>query len=346
MELKFDKKEKAVGVSIICIAMLLLTTVIVIGRGKGWFKPYVTYYTVFDQSYNLEVNTPIKLFNTDIGKIKKILLVGDKVKIKLSILQEFRLRIRNSTRATVQSPTILGAKHIAIIPGEDDAPLIEAGGIIPPEEQKSIADYINEFQVEKTVKMIIVTAQDITSIIQILRDPQGPFFTALKSLNTLLAHVEKMTSEIDAGKGTVGGLIKSRALLDQVHGNLDEVGKIIGNLSEASAKTPATADQVQETLETLHEIEKEMLASVPDIKRTMKDVEDAVGTLKIILANIEKGSQDVPKVTRSTSQGIKEIRRTVNNIDQVVQSLQQHYFIKPRLPPEPTGQNVDAGLRQ
>jgi len=318
MELTFDKKEKAVGVFIICIAMLLLTTVIVIGRGKGWFKTYVTYYTVFDQSYNLEVNTPIKLFNTDIGKIKKILLVGNKVKIKLSILQEFRLRIRNSTRATVQSPTILGAKHIAIIPGEDDAPLIEAGGIIPPEEQKSIADYINEFQVEKTVKMIIVTAQDITSIIQILRDPQGPFFTALKSLNTLLAQVEKMTSEIDAGKGTVGGLIKSRALLDQVHGNLDEVGKIIGNLSEASAKTPATADQVQQTLETLHEIEKEMLASVPDIKRTMKDVEDAVGTLKIILANI----------------------------DQVVQSLQQNYFIKPRLPPEPTGQNVDAGLRQ
>ena len=318
MELTFDKKEKAVGVFIICIAMLLLTTVIVIGRGKGWFKTYVTYYTVFDQSYNLEVNTPIKLFNTDIGKIKKILLVGDKVKIKLSILQEFRLRIRNSTRATVQSPTILGAKHIAIIPGEDDAPLIEAGGVIPSEEKKSIADYINEFQVEKTVKMIIVTAQDITSIIQILRDPQGPLFTALKSLNTLLAQVEKMTSEIDAGKGTVGGLIKSRALLDQVHGNLDEVGKIIGNLSEASAKTPATADQVQQTLETLHEIEKEMLASVPDIKRTMKDVEDAVGTLKIILANI----------------------------DQVVQSLQQHYFIKPRLPPEPTGQNVDAGLRQ
>ncbi len=47
MELKFDKKEKAVGLFIICIAMLLLTTVIVIGRGKGWFKTYITYYTIF-----------------------------------------------------------------------------------------------------------------------------------------------------------------------------------------------------------------------------------------------------------------------------------------------------------
>ncbi|MBC8431437.1 MAG: MCE family protein [Desulfobacterales bacterium] len=346
MELKFDKKEKAVGIFIICIAMLLLTTVIVIGRGKGWFKTYITYYTIFDQSYNLEVNTPVKLFNTDIGKIKQILLVGDKVKIKLSISHEFGSRIRKSTRATVQSPTVLGAEHIAIIPGEDDSPLLQAGGVIPSDKKKSIADYLGEFQVEKTAKMIIMAAQEITSIVQILRDPHGPFFTAFKSLNSLLAQVEKMTSEIDAGKGTVGGLIKSRALLDQVHGNLDEVGKIIGNLSEASAKTPGTADQMKETLETLHEIEKGILESVPDIKRTMKDVEDAVGTLKIILADIEKGSKNIPEVTRSTSQGIQEIRKAVNNIDKVVQSLQQHYFFKPRLPPEPTGRNVDAGLRQ
>jgi phospholipid/cholesterol/gamma-HCH transport system substrate-binding protein len=346
MELKFDKKEKAVGVSIICIAMLLLTTVIVIGRGKGWFKTYVIYYTIFDQSYNLEVNTPVKLFNTDIGKIKKILLVGDKVKIKLSILHEFSSRIRESTRATVQSPTVLGAEHLAIIPGEDDSPLLQAGGVIPSDKKKSITDYLGEFQVEKTAKMIIMAAQEITSIVQIVRDPHGPFFTAFENLNSLLAKVEKMTSEIDAGKGTVGGLIKSRALLDQVHGNLDEVGIIIGNISEASAKTPATADQMQETLATLHEIEKEIFEGVPDMKRTMKDVEDAVGTLNIILANIEKGSKDIPKVTRSTSQGIQEIRKAVNNIDKVVQSLQQHYFFKPRRPPEPTGKNVDAGLRQ
>lgn len=346
MELKFDRKEKAVGLFIICIAMLLLTTVIVIGRGKGWFKTYVTYYTIFDQSYNLEVNTPVKLFNTNIGKIKKILLVGDKVKIKLGILHEFRSRIKKSTTATVQSPTILGAEHIAIIPGEDDAPLIQAGGVIPSEKKKSIADYLSEFQVEKTAKMIIMAAQEITSIVQILRDPHGPFFTAFESLNSLLAQVEKITNEIDAGKGTVGGLIKSSALLDQVHDNLDEVGKIIGNLSEASAKTPATADQMKETLATLHEIEKGILESMPNIKRTMKDVEDAVGTLKIILANIEKGSQDIPEVTRSTSRGIQEIRKAVNNIDKVVQSLQQNFFFKPRLPPEPTGKNVDAGLRQ
>lgn len=338
MELKFNKQEKAVGIFIICIAMLLLTTVVVIGRGKGWFKTYITYYTIFDQSYNLKVNTPVKLFNTDIGKIKKIDLVGDKVKIKLSILDQFRSRIRTSTKVSVQSPTLIGSEYIAIVPGKDDAPLIQAGGTIPSKKKKSIAEFLEEFQVEKTAKMIVEAAQEITKIIRILRDPQGPLFTAFDNLNKSLAHIETITGGIESGKGTVGGLIQSRALLDQIHGKLDEVGKIIDNISKASAKTPASVDQVQDALATLLEIEKGILESVPNIQSIMKDA-------KTILANIEKRSHNVPKIIRSTSQGLQEIRDAVDNIDKTVQSLQQNILIKPHLPPEPTGKNVDAGLR-
>jgi len=346
MEFDFNKREKIVGVFILCIAILLLTTVVIIGRGKDWFKKYVTYYTIFDQSYNLEVNTPVKLHNADIGKIKKIDLVGDKIKIKLYILDEFRSRIRTTSRATVQSPTFIGSEHIAIIPGKDDAPLIQEGGIIPSKKKKSVADILEEFQVEKTAKKIVDAFQEITAMVQILRDPQGPFFTALDRLNRTLANVEKITFLVVSGGGTVGGLIKSRALLDQIHNNLDGVGTIIENISEASAKTPATMDQMQENLATLQEIEKGLLESVPNIQRIVKDVDEATDTLKSVLANIEKGSQDIPVVIRSTSQGIQEIRDAVNNIDETVQSLQRNFLIRPYLSPKPQGKNVDAGLRQ
>ncbi|MBU0988054.1 MAG: MCE family protein [Proteobacteria bacterium] len=346
MELEFNRKEKIVGTFVVCIALLLLTTVVVIGRGKNWFKTYVTYYTIFDQSYNLEVDTPVKLFNADIGKIKKIDLVEDKVKIKLVILDEFKSRIRTTTRATVESPTFFGSQHIAIIPGEEDSPLIQEEGIIPSKKKKSIADYMEEFQVEKTAKMIVEATQEITKIIQTLRNPEGPLFTAFDNLNKVLAHVENITQGIEMGEGTLGGLIKSKALLEQIRGNLDEVAKILGHVSQATAKTPGAMDQVQNNLATLNEIEKGVLDSVPNIKRIVHDVEAAVGTIKSILVNIEKGSHDIPKVTRSTTQGVQEIRVAVENIDKVVQSLQQNFLIKPHLPPEPEGKNVDAGLRQ
>ncbi|MCK5192861.1 MAG: MCE family protein, partial [Desulfobulbaceae bacterium] len=124
MELDFNKKEKTAGIFIIGIAILLLATVIIIGRGKDWFKTYITYYTAFEESYNLMVDTPVKLFNADIGKVKDITPVGNKVKVTLIILKDYQSRIRTDSVATVESPTLIGSEYISIIPGSKDAPLI------------------------------------------------------------------------------------------------------------------------------------------------------------------------------------------------------------------------------
>ena len=48
-----------------------------IGRGQGLFKKYVTYYTTFNESYNLQTNAAVKLFKTDIGKVKQITLAKE-----------------------------------------------------------------------------------------------------------------------------------------------------------------------------------------------------------------------------------------------------------------------------
>ena len=88
-----------------------------------------------------------------------------------------------------------------------------------------------------------------------------------------------------------------------------------------------------------------MLETIPSIKKIVKDVEEAVETLQLILANLEKGSHDIPRVTQTAAQGIHEIRVAVDKIDNVVTSLKKNFLIKPNLPPEPESKNVDAGLR-
>lgn len=324
MELDFSKKEKIVGTFIISVAVLLLVTVVIIGRGKDWFEKYIAYYTFFDESYNIQADTSVKLFNADIGKVKKIILVGDKVEVKLEILDDYRSRIRADSIATVKSPTLIGSEYISIIPGSKNASLIPVGGEIPSRPGKSISNYLEEFQVEKTAKMIVEAAQEISRIIKIMRDPKGPLFEAFGHANKTLAHLETITRDIASGKGTVGGIIKSRALLDHIHQNLDKVGN---------------------DLAALEKIENGVLENIPSIKKIVKDVEEAVETLKLILVNLEKGSHDIPRVTRTAAHGIHEIRDGVDNIDKVVKSLQKNFLIRSNLPPEPEAKDVDAGLR-
>jgi phospholipid/cholesterol/gamma-HCH transport system substrate-binding protein len=331
MEVDYNKKEKIVGTFVIGMVVIMLAMLIIIGRGKDWFKTYITYYTTFDESYNLRENAAVKLYKTDIGKVKKITLAEDKVKVKLIILEDYSSRIRSDSVAIVDSPTFIGSEYIAIIPGTAEAPLIKEGGKIPSREKKSVDDILAEFEVEKTAKMVIPAIQDVAEIAQIMRDPKGPLFASLDSFNRTLSYFERVARDLEAGKGTIGGIIRSRELLDKILSDLDKLGEILENINKASSKTPVVMDQVQDNLAAIKKIGNDVSESVSSIKRIVKQVEE---------------NHDIPEITHSVKNGIKEIRDSVDEIDKVVQSLQENFLIKSNLPPEEEPENIDAGLRQ
>lgn len=331
MEVDYNKKEKIVGTFVIGIVVLMLAMLIIIGRGKDWFKTYVTYYTTFDESYNLKENAAVKLYRADIGKVKKIILAEDKVRVKLVILEDYSSRIRSDSVAIVDSPTFIGSEYISIIPGSADTPLIEEGGEIPSRGKKSVSDILAEFEVEKTAKMVIPAIQDVAEVAQIMRDPKGPLFTALDSFNKTLFSLERVAHDIEAGKGTIGGIIRSRVILDKILSDLDKLDEILENINKASSKTPGIMGQVQDNLTAVKKIGDDVSESVSSIKRIIKQVEE---------------NRDIPEITRSVKNGIQEIRDGVDEIDKVVQSLQENFLIKPNLPPEEKPENIDAGLRQ
>ena len=345
MELKYSKKEKVVGIFIIFICVLLLSTIIILGRGKNWFQDYNTYYTIFDESYNLKVGADVKLFKTNIGKVKAI-SVENKVKIKLAILEKYESRIRTNTLTTVESPTFVGSEYISIIPGSSDAPLLAQEGEIPSKAKKSIADILNEFEVEKTAKKFVQAIQDIAEFTQALKDPQGPLFSALENINKTTQHIEIITKKIEAGDGTVGNLLTSTQLLDAILFRIESVGEILTYLSEASSKTPDTVDQVQSSLTDVKEITDGVTQSVALLKNILTEFEKNMPNIQSILENAEKGSRDVPEITTSVTRVIQEARDEIENVDKVIQSLQNNFLIKPNLPPEPIGENTDAGLRR
>lgn len=307
-----------VGAFMVIMVILLLTIIVMIGRGKDWFEAYVTYYTVFDEAYNLSKNARVKLFKAEIGKVKSVRLEGDKVKVELAILKDYAPRIKMDSVATVESPTLIGSEYVSIKPGTPEASSIPENGTIPSEEKKSLADFMAEFEVEKTAKMVIKSIQGISEIVEHMRDPEGPLYSSLDSIAKTLAHIEAVTHEIREGKGSVGGLIRSDELLQKIYEQLEHVNRILTNVEQATAKTPDVVDGLRKSMNMINEI----------------------------LANIEKGSQDLPVVTKSTKQGIREIRDSVEEVDKVVQSVQKNFLIRPNLPPEPKGENIDTGLRR
>ncbi len=345
MQTSFSRAEKSVGTFVIAIAVLLLTTVVMLGRGKEWFAEEVTFYTTFKESYNLQDNAAVKLFKADIGKVKQISLGEDNVNVKLAILAKYASRIRTDSVAVVDSPTLIGSEYISIIPGSPNAPKIPVGGTIPSIEKKSIADLLKEFEVEKTALLTVRMIQDLAELVAVLNKPDGPLLTALANIEKTSGHLVRIAGDVQQGRGALGSLVASRELIDGVMSNLGKVDALLDDIRSVSARGPAVMDQVSGNLATLQTAGEGVVSGVETLKTILQDTRRSLATVQIVLENLKAGSRDIPHVTDTAREGIREIREGVRNIDRVVQSLQRNILIRSNLPDEPSAMDSAAGIR-
>ncbi len=345
MDLDFSSKEKIVGTFTICITILILATVIIIGRGKDWFRASVVFYATFSDSYNLKENASVKMYSTDIGMVKDIAITGEKVKLTLKIYEDFAERIKTNAIASVESPTLIGDEYLSIKPGSHDFLPLPPNSEIHTVAKKSFADILQEFEVEKTAKMVVAAIQGISETAQELRSPEGPLMISLNNIERATSHFEKVTESLQAGEGTAGSILQSRELIEALLARIDKIGVILDNLSRATEKTPQTVDLVNTNLETLKRFSTNATGSFLRLENILKEVDESIQAIKTILTNVEEGSHDIPAIIRSARQGIDDIRDSVDDADKIIQSIQKNPLIRGNLPPEPEVRPTDSGLR-
>jgi phospholipid/cholesterol/gamma-HCH transport system substrate-binding protein len=325
MDLEFKRKEKVVGFFIILICCLLLFSLVLIGRGKGFFKTYIEYYAVFEETYNLQDGAPVKLFNAEIGKVKDVKLVEDEVIVRIFIVDEYANRVRASSYVTVTSPTFIGSEYIALVSQDKTSPLVPEGGRVASVEKKSISDIMDEFQVEKTAKKFVESVYEISEMTKKLNSDKGPVFSILNDIEVIVDDIEK-------GKGNIGQILRTSNLTDEVEGRLLQIEKILEEVRTAVSKTPYTMDLVNQNLERVDRIGENIELSAESVNLMVLDLRKRINDIETIIANIEKGSKHVPQITSTTLDGIEEIRTGVRKADDAIEALQKSFLLRKNLP--------------
>ncbi|RJQ84951.1 MAG: MCE family protein [Desulfobacteraceae bacterium] len=345
MEMDFSRMERIVGAFIVGVILLLMATLVIIGRGKDWFETYIIYYTTFNESYNLQENASVKLFRADIGKVTGIALEKNRVRVKLAILEKYASRIREDAVAEVESPTLIGSEYISIVPGSPDAPLLSPDGEIASREKRSLTDILTEFEVEKTAKMLVQAMQDISQIAAHLSDPKGPLWSSLDNLERVTADVQQITSGLEAGRGPLGVLLKSEDLLQRMTENIRRIDVILENIDTAGARAPHAMALLEENLVIFGQSGQSIQASMQQVQHILADVHQAADDLQVIMQNVKTGSHRMPQITATFKEGIQEIRQGVEQVNRVVESMQRSILIRTHLPPEALPAKTDAGAR-
>ena len=168
---------------------------------------------------------------------------------------------------------------------------------------------------EETAKRLTETIRNLADIIDELRDPQGPLFVSLNSIEKNLKNLETVTTGLKEGEGTAGQLLRSDELINRVNTSMERLDKVLKNVEGV---TPEVTANLRESMEKIREI----------------------------TVNLEKGSREVPAVIRTTKRGIQEVRDGVDEVNRVVKALEQRRPYQGKPPPEARGEGPGRGSQE
>ncbi len=313
MRLEYTTMEKMTGAFILLTLLVFLFTVAVVGRGKNWFRKHVAYHTIFQEGYNLISGSRVKLFFIFFSMVMDVTLTADnKVRVRIRILADYASRIRTDSLASVESPTVIGSEYIDITPGSASAAVIPPGGEIPTREKKKFSEYLEEYEVGQKLEHIGVILEDLAMITTQLKDPDGPFFGTFGNL-------QRIAARVDAGEGSLGRMVKSDELYEQIRSELDDISRFLASLQK-------TADHLVQAGVNIERGSENVEVATREAPEILDKVQELLTRLLKVSILMERAMHDVPEITTQAREGMREVNR-------ILDSMKENFLIRPNLPP-------------
>ncbi|MFH1135249.1 MAG: MlaD family protein [Pseudomonadota bacterium] len=336
MLIKYSPMERAVGVFILSAFLVFLMTVIFVGRGQNWFKVRHDYFAIYKEGYSLQPGTKVKLLKTDIGQVTGVELTeNNKVKVSFSILAEYASKIRGDSRAAIESPTLIGSEFVAIVPGSMDYPIIPAGGQIPSQEQKKIADYLEEIDFEHKVLLIDEILENISFITRQIQDPEGGLFGTLHNIRTL-------TGIIARGEGSLGGLVVQDEFYRKIMTEMKVVEDILSSISKTAEQVGTGAKNVRSASDFLDKGSRSIDKIIAGLEGSVPDL---TADIALVLARLDNISRDLEKAMRNAPEISREARDGIREVNIILDSVKKNFLVRPNLPRQPQPERHGVEIR-
>lgn len=304
MRLQYSTMERMTGAFILLTLLIFLFTVAVVGRGKNWFRKHVVFYTTFEEGYNLVSGSRVKLLGTDVGSVVEVSLTeNNQARVKIRVLADYAPRIRTNSVATVESPTVIGSEYINIIPGTPYAPSIPPEGEIPTKEKKKLMEYLEEYEVGEK----------------------------LENIGKILEDLAQITGTVGAGKGSLGRLVKSDELYQQIRDELDAIGRFVATLQQTADHLARAGAKIEEG--SIH-VEK----ATREAPEMVDKVQELLDRLLRVNALMEKAMTEVPEISTQAREGMREVNL-------ILESVKENFLIRPNLPPSPESESHGLEIR-
>ena len=281
----------------IAIGILLFTIALfMIGERRMLFEDRFEVYTEYAKLGQLTVGSVVRVAGADAGEVTSIGIPpspAGKFRVKMEIREDLHGLVRTDSVATTQTEGLVGAIFVNIVAGSEAAPQVPEGGTIPSQEPFSMADLMTQMSetitmvndtveslrgdVEKAVQQVALTAEDAHALIEDIR----PDINAMaKNGSRIAADTQRIVADLQAGRGTIGKLMKDDALYTRAREIAEEAKAVVANVKEVSIETRRAIADFRSKDGPAQGLMADMRVTVNQAREAVSDLADNMEALK------------------------------------------------------------------
>jgi phospholipid/cholesterol/gamma-HCH transport system substrate-binding protein len=201
--------ETRLGVFVVLVILAAVIIIETLG-GIESFRGGYHVSALFDTAQDLKVGDDVKMAGVEIGRVEKIALAEDKVKITLKLHSD--AVVKTDSKATVKFTGLMGQNFVAIDFGSPNAPRAVEGAVLTTEEQPDLSAIMAKLDNAATGIQNLTKSFTPDTINNLF----GPLTDFIKQnsghIGGAISNIENITGQIAGGQGTIGKLIYTDAL--------------------------------------------------------------------------------------------------------------------------------------
>jgi phospholipid/cholesterol/gamma-HCH transport system substrate-binding protein len=231
---------------------------------------------LFDTAQDLKVGNAVKMAGVEIGRVEKIALTGNKVKVTMKLRAD--AVVKTDSKAIVKFTGLMGQNFVAIDFGSAEAPRATDGTQLTTEEQPDLNAIMTKLDSATT------GIQNLTKSFtpDTINNLMGPLVDFVKqnsgNLGGAISNLHNISGQIASGQGTVGKLIYNEALYDSamvtvtnLQDAVVEVRQVVGGISNGKGTIGKLV-----TDETLYNA---TAASMTNLNQILERINQGKGTI-------------------------------------------------------------------
>jgi phospholipid/cholesterol/gamma-HCH transport system substrate-binding protein len=274
---KFRRVNEITGTFVLVVVALLVAAVVWTGHSQRWLKSRVTLRIVLPEAgaAGIRQGSEVYFLGTLVGSVSDVLVdTTGRMEARANIRRDFFRFVRADSSAVIKKKFgVAGDSFFEITRGQ--------GQPLPEKEASIVCNEQFQSALEAAVEDIRNEAMAVLKRTSTGLDTWTMLGTNLLAtqarLDQLVARVDNLTADVQAGKGTVGNLLTDPATADELktllvkaNRSVDDLQVTLNNLQQASTNLPAISGAVGREAKDLPGLVLQTQTSMREVERLVE----------------------------------------------------------------------------